>query len=309
MNSSFSPTVPKLQLAWDSTSLGALKKCARYYELAIIEGWQSRLGSIHLEFGIFYHSATEFYDHQRANGLSHEPALLATVRRVLEMTWDSKLNRPWTTEDSNKNRFTLLRTIVWYLDIFQDDPMETVILDNGKPAIELSFRFEMGFGPEATPHQQYILCGHLDRLARMNGVVFILDKKTTKHTLDEKFFEQFSPDNQMSTYSFAGQIVAPFPVQGVIIDGAQVAVTFSRFGRLPTTRTPEQLTEWFQGVKVKIKENESYVKENFWPMNEKACYGCEFRLICRKSPSVRQPWLEKHFVKRVWDPLKIRGDI
>lgn len=307
-NSAFIPGT-KQQFAWDSTSIGALKKCPYYYQLTIVDGYQSQLDNVHLTFGIAYHSATERYDHARAKGDNHEAALRIAIRHALAITWNSETNRPWISEDKNKNRLTLIRTLVWYLDKFQDDKLETVLLANGKPAVELSFRLEMDFGPATAPGQMYMLCGHLDRIATLEGQTFIVDKKTTRHTLDDNYFRGYTPDNQFSTYSFAGRIIYPGPIHGLIVDAAQIAVTFSRFQRGLVSRTAEQLDEWYADLQVKLRENEQYVANNYWPRNDKACFMCEFREICSKSPSQREAWLKNKFRKRVWNPLQTRGDV
>jgi hypothetical protein len=109
-NASFSAAMPKLQLFWDSVSTGALKECARKYELAIIEGWEPKgARNVHLEFGIWMHSGREHYYHSRAKGSDHESALLFALHYVLCGTWNRVLSRPWTSDDPNKNRATLIR--------------------------------------------------------------------------------------------------------------------------------------------------------------------------------------------------------
>lgn len=308
-NNSFLPGT-KQQFAWDSTSSGALMKCPRYYQLSIVEGWRAPGLNVHLQFGLVYHSAGEIYSHARAKGNTHEESLHLAVRHALQATWDSVLKRGWISEDRNKNRQTLIRTIVWYLDKFEHDPIETIILANGKPAVELSFRLEMdGLTPAEAPHQPYMLCGHLDRVGQMQGQTFILDKKTTGHTIDDRYFAGFTPDNQFSTYMFAGRIIYPSPISGLIVDAAQVAVSFSRFRRGFVGRSPEQLDEWHTDLVWHIRQNEQYVKHNYWPMNPKACFMCEFRTVCSRSASQRDKFMEKDFVKRTWDPLQVRGDV
>lgn len=299
--------MPGLQLAWDSTSLGALKRCPRYYQLAIIQGHTSRSLNVHLFFGIIYHSATERYSHGRAQGKTHDESLNWAVRHALTESWDKVLNRPWDSGDSNKNRWTLIRTIVWYLDQFEHDPVETVILANSKPAIELSFRFEVGIS--SSTKENYILCGHMDRVGVFQNHTYIIDKKTTKHTLDENYFSQYTPDNQFSLYSFAGQVALSLPIRGVMVDAAQVGVGFSRFQRVIVARNPEQLNEWYKDFKIYLNHAENYAKLGYWPMNEKSCWGCEFRGICSKAPSVREQWIKGSFATRIWDPLQRRGDI
>ena len=59
-NSAFSKSLPGLQIAWDSTSLGTLKECPRKYQYSIMLGKQPREISVHLTFGLYYHAALEW---------------------------------------------------------------------------------------------------------------------------------------------------------------------------------------------------------------------------------------------------------
>lgn len=321
-NTAFSRELPTLQLAWDSTSLGALKECPRKYELSIVRGWRSRASAVDLEFGILLHSSRERYYHARARGEDHDTAQRNVLGWLLEATWDAGLNRPWQG-DQYKNRFTLARSFVWYTEQWgQNDPLEQVMLANGRPAVEVSFRFELDFGPGLPPPEgqwgaeegdkpvsKYSLCGHLDRLVRFNNALWVSDLKSTRHTLDASYFGQFSPDNQMTLYTLAGKVVCSEPVQGIVLDAVQVAVGFSRFARGLVQRTEAQLEEWLAGLKVLLTQAEQYARADFWPQNDKACFRCQFRQVCARSPSVREQWLKADFQQRVWDPLQVRGDI
>lgn len=317
-NTAFSPELPTLQLAWDSVSIGALKTCPRYYQLAIVQGWRSKQTAVDLEFGILLHSSRERYYHARARGEDHDTAQRNTLGWLLEATWDRELNRPWQG-DQYKNRFTLARSFIWYCEQWgQNDPLEQVMLANGKPAVEVSFRFQLDFGPsqwlrnppgEGEANLRYSLCGHLDRLVRFNNALWVSDLKSTRHTLDASYFGQFSPDNQMSLYTLAGKVVCSEPVQGIVLDAVQVAVGFSRFARGLVQRTEAQLEEWLAGLRVLLGQAESYAKANFWPQNDKACFRCSFRQVCARSPSVREQWLKADYVQKIWDPLVTRGDV
>jgi hypothetical protein len=309
-NSSFSPVLPSLQLAWDSTSLGELKACPRKYFYSILWGFQPRHQSVHLTFGLHYHKALEVYDHYRARGSSHTDATRQAIRQVLTDTWDRALMRPWASDDSNKNRLTLLRSVIWYLDQFTEDTLETVILQDGKPAVELSFRLVTNY--TAPTGEPFWLCGHFDRVARLGEQAYVVDRKTSKSQINTDFFDKFNPDNQMSLYSFASQVVYGVPVAGVIIDGAQVGATFTRFQRGFTLRSESQIEEWYRDLGVWLAQASAYAAAGHWPMNDKSCGnygGCPFRTVCSKPESVRGDWLKAGFVQRTWDPLQIRGDI
>jgi hypothetical protein len=307
-NKAFSKTLPFLQVAWDSSSLGALKTCARYYFYNIIHGYQRKAENVHLIFGSLLHTALEQYEHQKSAGQLHNEAVKHTVRLMFEMTFDKTIKRPWFSDEPTKNRETLIRTVVWYLDKFERDPMKTVQLANGKAAVELSFRHEIDLSSEITG-ENYMLCGHLDRVVEWQDAIFGCDHKTTKSGIYQDFFEKFSPDNQMTLYIFSGQVVLELPIKGMVIDGIQVGATFARFQRGVTTRTKSQLEEWYKDLGFWLRQAEVFAEEEHYPMNEKSCSnfgGCPFREVCSVSPESRQSLLDHLYTKRIWDPLTPR---
>lgn len=315
-NGAFSHQRPGLQLAIDSTSLGAFKRCPRYYYYSILRGFQPKVPNVHLVFGLLMHSGRERYDHARAAGSAHDDALRTALAWILERTWNRELNRSGFLGDQYKNRSTLLRTLVWYLDQFAEDPLETLQLASGKPAVELSFRFDSGL--VTGQGESWLLCGHMDRLVLFNGVPYVSDLKTTKSELSEWYFRQFTPHNQFSLYLLAGQIVWQVPVQGLIVDGCRVLVNSSEFRRRLVQRDEPTLAEWYSDTGRWLRRMEECAEEAEWPMNETACGhyatadgrgGCEFRETCSRSPGQREAWLGAEFAKRVWDPTQVRGDI
>lgn len=303
-----------IQYVWDSTSLGWLKECPRKYYYQMIKGYRPKGESVHLKFGLIYHSALELYDKLKADLGSprdHEQALFEVVRYCLTETWNPEsvnpttgeiiAAHPWDSGHNVKTRETLLRSVIWYLEHFKDDPAKTVILANGKPAVELSFKMPL--------EEPYILSGHLDRVVEFNGNRYVSDRKTCSTTISPYYYNQFEPNNQMSLYSIASKIVFDAPVSGVMIDAAQVAVGFTRFGRGFTYRTPDQLEEWLDDTRAWFRLAEGYAEKDYWPMNDKSCNnygGCAFRHICAKDKSVRQTFLNSDFTINHWNPLEIR---
>ena len=301
----FSTTIPFLQFAWDSTSLGDFKACPRKYYYTQIENWVPRKSSFHLTFGIWFHAGPEKYDKLRAEGQGHEEALRGAVRFALEGTED------WVSDDPKnvKTRESLIRSLVWYLEQYENDPLETVILPSGKPAVELSFRFNLDLG--FSSGEKVLLCGHLDKVAKLSGRKYICDKKTTGSAISDWFFHGFSPHGQMSLYTLAGQIVLDEPVAGLIIDAAQIGVTFSRFQRGFVHRTPVQTDEFLRDLECILQDAERCAQRQYWPMNDASCGqygGCKFREICGRDPSVREAFLKANFEKREWNPLSSRGE-
>lgn len=326
-----SPFLPstQIQFAWDSTSLGYMKICPRLYQYIILEGWSPKDESVHLRFGSEYHLAIQEYDIARASGTSHNDSIHIAVRSLLSRTVDWMVDTG-TRAGNYKNRLTLLQLVVDYFDHFKDDPATTFILENGKPAVELSFKFELDWGPKASQvliepgdherkplyktGQPYLLCGHLDRVVSFNDSLFVLDHKTTITSPGPYFFNQFEPNNQMTLYTLASQIIIDSPVKGVIVEAAQILLDKpNRFVRGFTYRTQDQLDEWVGDLAYTLQMAENYAEIGHWPMNDTACDkygGCKFREVCSKSSHVRETYLKADFVKlppeERWNPLLSR---
>ncbi len=340
MTEAQSPFLPgtKIRYAWDSTCLGALKVCPRLYQYQYVDFWGHPGESVHLRFGQEYHSALQGYDIARTSGADHEEALRKTVYDLLCRTADYAPD-PDTKAGKYKSRAILLRSVIWYLDEHSDDPAKTYIKADGKPAVELSFRFELDWGPsrhwgceegnrvalvtdETGTHapQPYLLCGHLDAVKSFNDSLFVMDHKTSMTTLGSYYFDQWSPSNQMTLYSIASKVILNAPVKGVIINAAQLMLDFdksgeygARFVRGFTYRTPDQLAEWLEDLHFWLDAAERYAEADYWPQNDQSCGmygGCKFRSVCSKSPQVREKFLKSDYIKldeaSRWNPLRSR---
>lgn len=309
-NSSFSNIQPAMQTAVDSTSIGEFKLCERKYYYSVLWGYQPRLTNVHLTFGLLLHAASATYHHAKAAGQGHDQALQTTIHWALRATWNSDLQRPWISNDPSKNRLSLLRAIVWYFDQFEEDPLETIVLASGKPAVELDFQADSEL--RTTRGEAIVICGRFDRIVRFNDRPHGLDAKTTGYQLDANFFAQFSPDNQISLYNTAGKIVFGEPIQGFIIDGIQVGANFVRVHRGLVPRPLGTLEEWWNEFGLWVQQMEAAAEARYWKMNDKACTmygGCKFRPVCSRSPQAREQWLKADYVRRVWDPINRREDV
>jgi hypothetical protein len=276
----------------------------------------------------------------RADGLDHywsqQHSIMQLMLRLEDYTDPDPGAKPSVKVKTKEN---LLRSVIWYLENFSDDPAKTYIKTDGKPAVEQSFRFELGFGPqtgkykctgghdlcgqsypskdcpycENDPAQPYLLCGHLDRVVTFNDELFVMDRKTTTITPSEYYFNQYEPNNQMTLYTLAAKVVVGSPVKGVIIDAAQLLMEETKFGRSFTYRTDDFLHEWVEDLGIWFSMAENYAIANYWPKNDTACDkfgGCKFKSICSKSPQVRDTFLRSQFKQLPedarWNPLKPR---
>lgn len=317
MSQSFDET--GAQFAWDSTSLKLAQECPRKYQYVMLEGWQSPNKSVHLLFGGWYASALEHFHKHRALGMSVDEALFEVVREAMIETWEHtrdeageripETGSPWRPAEGtsgsgvNKTRENLIRTIVWYIDELGDESItRTYMLSDGKPAVEHTFTLPVD--------NDIIFSGHIDRLVEYSDDIYCMDQKTTGGTISIKFFSDFDLDIQMSMYTFAGKAIYNIPVKGVIIDGAQIAVGFTRFARGFTFRSDDQLSEWYDEMHMLIERTRLATQRRELPRNLNACGnygGCQFRGVCSKPRAFREQFLRADFVKgKRWDPLERR---
>jgi hypothetical protein len=306
-----SPFLPdtNTQFAWDSTSLGWAKTCPRLYYYNMICGYRPKEESIHLRFGREYQAALELFDRYRAEGMDHTLAQTRTVRYLIKALADYEEPHPEAKRSVMlKTRHNLIQAVIHHIEEYRDDRAKTVIKADGKPAVELSFRFQLDYGPAS--NQLYILCGHLDRVVSYGDDLFVLDHKTTASTIGSYYFERYNQDNQMTLYTIAGQVVLRSPIKGVIIDAVQLQVKGPKFDRGFTFRTEDYLEEWMDDLHIHLRTFEGYAAADYWPQNDTACDkfgGCRFREVCSMSPDSRRHILNSDFVKEArWNPLITR---
>lgn len=270
------------QLAWDSTSLGLLKECPRKYFYQIVLGWKPRGESVHLKFGQLYHSAMEAYDHFAASlgklggGLDddeHQEGIRRALLHAMTLAGTRGEDGTWTgwrSEDPYKNMWTLCRSVVNYLDTFRDSQLRTVVLSDGKPAVELSFYFDGG----DLNGLRYGFCGHLDRVVTSPSDekrASIHDRKTTKGQINSRYWQSFNPHNQFALYTAAGSIHYAQPTWGITVDAAQVLVNSSSFARQFIPYPPALIDEWLDEAGTWISLAYRFAETNKWPKNDKSC--------------------------------------
>jgi len=313
------PNGNKLQFAWDATSLSTFKACPRKFYYTQMLSLRGKERAAPLVFGGHLHDALERYERALHAGVPFNDAVRDTVIYLLKVTTtrvkfvnqETKKEEErlifWTTDDTTRTRETLVRAFVWYTEQFRNDPLKAYILANGKPALELSFRLEL---PLKTPNgNPYLWCGHIDKVAELQGNLYIQERKHTKQTLAPSYFDKYSPNTQVTGYIFSAAVILQRPVGGAFIDAAQTAVSFSRYARGMQNRTQDQISEWYRGTLYWIKQAEACAVDNFWPMNEESCSnfgGCPFRSVCSKDPKVRKNFLDSDFEHRAWNPLEDR---
>jgi len=323
--SPFSNGNPHLRFAWDATSLDCFLRDPLAYYWQYVLGYQSTEPKPPLTFGKVVHSALEQWDKARLAGKSKNEALYAALDHGLELAKEPEpdLFPGWTLDDiaANGKRLdakkrgsrSMVRLLVWYAEEYEDDDYEVVLLPSGEPAVEVSFAWPLGI---KTPYgEDYLVCGHLDGLARhrREGHVVVRERKHTVTTLGPWYFQGFKPNTQINTYSVVGQLVLPDQdTQGVLVEAAQCAVEFHRFDREWIRRTVGLNDEWLNVMRYHIKRAEALAESGDWymahnPMGAQVYGGGPFREMVIRDPAVREQFLATNYERTTpWNPLDLR---
>lgn len=335
-----------LQWAWDATSMRELMICPRRYYYRFVLGYVREGARWDLDWGRYYHVGMDALHTGIAKGLDRDEALREALRTMLlaagkiipmfisgktdaeaEPCWHPWDSDPEWRDHNKKNRSTLIRALIWYCEALPPEDTPTVVFEDGTVATELSFRIPLAreipwnqdtrdgidfYGADMPVN--YILCGHFDNRAQIGAERMLREFKTTKKTLGMSYFNQFWPDPQVDIYALAQSVIYPDDAQAVLVEACQCAVGFNRFDREVIRFTPERLDEIAMNLEALIAQAEVYAKSGYWPMNTSQCDmygGCPYRPVCRKSPSLRQNFLDNsigkvRYVKDVWNPLEER---
>lgn len=286
----------------DNTSLAMFKECPKKYELAILRGFRPRTAAAPLTFGKAYHDALETYDRDLAKGADTDTALRAAIRVGLR-AWEP-------SEDSRRSRDSLVRAIVWYVEQYKHDIMKTVVLPNGRAAVELSFRVEVPFSFSHSD-DPVLYCGHIDRVAEYNGQLYAVEHKHTVSGLYDSYWDRYTFSSQISGYVMALKAQFNLNVAGALIDATQVGATFARYGRRIAHRVEAHQQEWITDLSYWMSQLDLCIRSDRFPHNTESCSkysGCQFREVCFSSPHVRESILNAHFKVEKWNPLKPRGE-
>jgi hypothetical protein len=157
-----------IQFVWNSTSIKLAEECLRKYQYKMIEGWKPRGLSVHLKFGAHYATALEHYYKHRALGATSEEALRLVVMEALTDTWDRETG-PWVSDHNLKTRENLIRTIIWYVDQFEDEAITVLHDSSGAPMVEHSVLLDVDDG--------LMFAAHIDRMVEYGGNPYVMDQK------------------------------------------------------------------------------------------------------------------------------------
>lgn len=160
----------------------------------------------------------------------------------------TNIDKELETKTGSKQKYSL-EYGVWLMSKYIKDhplkhePWEVVKDTNGKPYLELGFAIDAGVG---------VFVGRIDAILRMldSGDIWIMDHKTTQRNINDVYWSQFNPNNQITGYLWAVQELLGVVPKGCIINCVR-NYQFARgdlgllgqkvFARSPTYRHKKQI--------------------------------------------------------------------
>lgn len=292
--------------------------CAREYFFGMVLHRRSAGRTPALCFGSAWHKALE--THYKTGGDE------AAVNEAVIMAWEEH----GVSDDYR----TLDRVLLDYRKYRQqfgtpDKEDEKTLGWPDSPLIEVAANVEGGglIHPYA---------GLLDRIIKVNGLVYVQDHKTTSR-FDKNFWRQFELSSQMMGYTLIAKLLFPNEkVVGVQVNVAHVLTAKTQFYRQDFTFSPARLEDWVFNTNLQLRRLHNDYKTHQCEMEQhellagdpddapmpgdgvseafpghfgdNGCsrkYGiCGYAPACSVAARIRKATLMQEFEVNEWNPLQ-----
>lgn len=218
----------------------------------------------------------------------------------------------WFPEHPVKDRLNLLRLIVSYAEEVKGGLLKPASMYTGDDPdtaqhmalVEVHAMTNLGF----SRRREYTLyvSAWFDSIKTIEHTEsYVCDYKTTKGTLDERYFSQYDPNTQVWLYDWIASEVLPEALnyQGVAIEAIQILKGGTRYGLRMYKRTAEQRREMWQHALRLAHIAEMFHQTGTYPRNLASCGRCQFRRVCAAEPVRRDAVLREHYIRARWNPL------
>ncbi len=313
----FSSEVPSLCIVWDMSRLAQYAKDPLTFYWKYYKGLREGGQSWSLTWGTLYHEATAFFEKRVFAGEDRESALRETIRRAVPAAIKHRIPMgrfrndegewvPMTGDAAKLSVYALVRALIWFEAEYRAQPFPPICLADGTPALE--FNAVMPLDMKAPTGEDYLVVVNIDKIATDDdGAQFAVERKTTKNTLDAKFFSRYDPSFQTYTYDLVCSTIFPHSrLRGVVVEACQTAVEFTRFDRHPIIRPQGAREHWLKVIKYWIKRAEADAMGDLWStaINTEATFDNEYRRIQRRDPKVWPALLAVDLNEdELWNPM------
>lgn len=285
----YDPARPGVRMVWTSSTLAAYRRDPFTYYLRYVRGLGEGRDRTAMDWGSLYHDATGAMHTAWSMGEDRDAVLAAQLARFPH----AELADPPLACHTNQ---ALARALIWYDAWWHGQPRRYVpaLHPDKRPMLEVEWELEVP-GEPAPNGQPYVLQGHLDQVVLREGRMWIVERKTTKKTIGANFWRTYDPSYQMHCYLLAGQALFGDLFGGVMYEGCQTAVGFTRFH---THDVPAfDNSAWWGNVRWVIGEAERVALAGTWQAaaNPDFPFHSADTVRILRSPQVLWPRLAEAF--------------
>jgi len=269
-------------VVWSPNSLSILQSCFYKFHLSKDRNLTIPGKSYPAHFGNAIHKALEMYDladHKTDSDLFYI---------IIKVSNEYALQEAGQY-DSRHSPLSLLRILIEYQEYEKLYPTQAPDF----PYTEVSFEIPL-------PLYGHKLIGIIDKIVMVGKDYYILDRKSTKQTLSDKFYLKFAPSLQTSAYVWALREIG-IPIKGFLIEAIQYTTNFVRIERKQVPVSDQQITEFLRQLTYYVEEYTKQRASGEWVRNYNSCnapYRCTFIEVCTAPKNIVDLILENDYTTK-----------
>lgn len=292
--------VPGFPHEIDSTMIAAYKSCPTYFFLAFVQKYKLIGESVHLHAGAAFATGVEMG--RRAFYIDGKPMdeAQAIGLAALEEAYGDFV----CPEGVAKTKERMLGALRFYFENypFNRDRAQCAKLGD-RFGVEFSYAIPLDFRHPTTGNP-LLFAGRSDAVVDYAGGLYVMDEKTTSQ-LGASWSKQWDLRGQFSGYAWALQELGYDPA-GCIIRGVSILKTKYETQQAIVPQPKWKRDRWHESAMSTIADMLHDYGTGKWDYDlGEACNfygGCSFKMCCNSADP--QPWLDSHYERSDWSPLK-----
>jgi hypothetical protein len=148
-----------------------------------------------------------------------------------------------------------------------------------------------------------LYAGRFDMLAEREGVLFVVDEKTTSQ-LGDSWSSKWDLRGQITGYIWAAKQFG-IPVAGAIIRGVSILKTQYGHAEASVVRSQWEIDRWYEQLNIKLQRMIDAWKSGVFTYSlGDACEsygGCGYKTLCTVPDP--EPYIPVHYERIQWNPL------
>lgn len=304
----------------DNTKRATFCNCKKKYFFAHEKGLQSNYGSTAIRYGVCRHGMWEgYYSFVKEHGWPKgDPAKAMNALMAGLSLGKSKYDKESQTKqfiDDYKNFNTASEAMPAYISYYASDSdylkvlaTETLFSCPIEPESEVEDKLLSKLPP-------IVFTGRIDLLVELQGIVWVLDFKTTGWRLDEVIMKA-NRSPQLIGYTYAGKNVLDIEANGCLCSFEQINAYKSKktgeygdvkfdFRRVPQIYSEGDIQAWKLSFIDTCREILVCKESGIWPESFDNCYqygACPYLKLCRQHTSFEKLNLNG-FHEEFWNVL------